>query len=147
MIGRVGLSTLRPEHVQQFLDRMTLKGFAPRTVLQARAVLGSAVARGLMSVNPVRSVTPPRVERARVPRLQRRPLAPPHRRAALRGRHPWVLAAATGMRRTEVLGLRWADVDLKHGRVRGTPTLHVAGATWQDIDLICERGDGRPDGS
>lgn len=43
LIGRVRLSKLRPAHVQQLLDRMTSKGAAPRTVLQARALLGSAV--------------------------------------------------------------------------------------------------------
>lgn len=70
VIGRVRLSKLRPAHVQQVLDHISKKGAAPRTVLQARAVLGSAVstavAWGLMTVNPVRSVKPPRIERARL---------------------------------------------------------------------------------
>ncbi|MEW6155753.1 MAG: site-specific integrase [Actinomycetota bacterium] len=128
LLGSVRLSKLRPAHVQQLLDRMTKKGAAPRTVLQARAVLGSAVstavAWGLITVNPVRSVRPPRVERARldIPTgEQLRQLM-----TAARGtiwEAPIVLAATTGMRRSEVLGLRWADVDLRRGRVRVTRTL------------------------
>ena len=34
----------------------------------------------------------------------------------------WILAATTGMRRGELAGLRWADVDLKAGRVRISQT-------------------------
>lgn len=37
----------------------------------------------------------------------------------------YVLAATTGMRRGEVLGLRWQDVDLDHGRVSVSQTLVV----------------------
>jgi integrase len=39
----------------------------------------------------------------------------------------WTLAASTGMRRGEVLGLRWVDVDLDRARVAVRQTLVVAG--------------------
>jgi integrase len=39
----------------------------------------------------------------------------------------WHLAAGTGMRRGEVLGLRWADVDLDRARVAVRRTLVLAG--------------------
>jgi integrase len=39
----------------------------------------------------------------------------------------WMLAASTGMRRGEVLGLRWIDVDLDRARVAVRQTLVVAG--------------------
>jgi integrase len=39
----------------------------------------------------------------------------------------WSLAASTGMRRGEVLGLRWVDVDLERARVAVRQTLVVAG--------------------
>ena len=35
----------------------------------------------------------------------------------------WLLSASTGLRRGEVLGLRWRDVDLDAGRVAITQTL------------------------
>lgn len=38
--------------------------------------------------------------------------------------HPlWVLLATTGMRRGEVLGLRWCDIDLDAGRLRDVQTI------------------------
>jgi integrase len=39
----------------------------------------------------------------------------------------WMLAASTGMRRGELLGLRWIDVDLEHARVAIRQTLVRAG--------------------
>jgi integrase len=39
----------------------------------------------------------------------------------------WMLAASTGMRRGEVLGLRWVDVDLDLARVAVRQTLVLAG--------------------
>jgi integrase len=39
----------------------------------------------------------------------------------------WMLAASTGMRRGEMLGLRWVDVDLDRGRVAVRQTLVIAG--------------------
>jgi integrase len=39
----------------------------------------------------------------------------------------WMVAASTGMRRGEVLGLRWADVDLDLARVAVRQTLVLAG--------------------
>jgi integrase len=40
---------------------------------------------------------------------------------------PWLLAASTGMRRGEVLGLQWPDVDLGRGRVRVRRSLVTVG--------------------
>jgi integrase len=39
----------------------------------------------------------------------------------------YVLAATTGMRRGEVLGLRWQDLDLEAGRASISQTLIVVG--------------------
>ena len=40
----------------------------------------------------------------------------------------WLLAVTTGMRRGELLGLRWSDLDLEGGRLRGGSTRVRAGA-------------------
>lgn len=42
---------------------------------------------------------------------------------------PVTLAAYTGMRRGEVLGLRWVDVDLRHGSARVAQTMYKIGKT------------------
>jgi integrase len=69
-------------------------------------------------------VKPPRVERANlvIPTAdQLRALIDAARSTIWEA--PIILAATTGMRRSELLGLRWSDVDLKNRRVRVTRTL------------------------
>jgi len=118
----------RPAHVQQALDQMKERGLAARTIIQARAVLGSAlrqaVAWGLIAVNPVTAVRPPKPERPRlvVPddgQLQALIVAAKGTLWEI----PVLLSVSTGMRRSEVLAVRWVDVDLGTGRLRVTRTL------------------------
>jgi integrase len=42
---------------------------------------------------------------------------------------PLLLAATTGMRRGEVLGLRWSELDIESGRLRVTASLQRSGRT------------------
>jgi integrase len=46
----------------------------------------------------------------------------------------WTLAVGTGMRRGELLGLRWSDVDLEAGRLSVLQSLVVRGR-YADVDL------------
>jgi integrase len=122
-IGDLKLEKIRPAHVQHVLDSVAAKGLAPRSVIETRAVISSAMrqalAWGLISANPVTAVRPPRAER--------KPLAVPTAAQlsalvdAARGT-PWeipvLFSVNTGARRGEVLALRWADVDLDAARVR-----------------------------
>ena len=68
-------------------------------------------------VNPVRRLKPPKAPPGRVRYLQ-----PTELRTVLEASPLWLrpiiaLAAATGMRRSEILKLRWLDIDLKGGRL------------------------------
>ncbi len=82
----------------------------------------------MLAVNPATAVRPPRPERARltvpttdeVRRLIAAAESTPYE-------VPIVLAATTGMRRGEVLGLRWTAVDLDAGLVRVVQTLQKVG--------------------
>jgi len=119
VIGRVRLAELRPAHVERARDRLLANGLAPQTVSDVLRVLSQALsraeARGLVGRNPA------------VPELVHRPIG--ERRdfvvidanlgglilEAGRGLDPWDaavhLALGLGLRREEVLGLRWSDVD------------------------------------
>jgi integrase len=98
-------------------------GLAPRTVghvhrLMHRA-LGHAVTWSLVTVNPVAAAEPPRVQRQEIEILD--PGQVKTLLHGLRGHRLYPLAVmglATGMRRGELLALRWADIDLDRGRVR-----------------------------
>jgi integrase len=108
-------------------------GLAPRTVghihrLMHRA-LGGAVKWGLLAVNPVDAAEPPRVERTEIEILS--PDEIKTLLQALRGRSLYpvaVLGLATGMRRGEMVALRWGDVDLEGGKIRVERSLEETNA-------------------
>lgn len=135
-IGHVPLRQLGPDHVLGLLDELeqcgdpkcehrdgTCRGLADssRSVMLAvlRRALNDAVAWEKITRNPAARIKPPRAGQTRVtawtPSELRRFLSHVEhdRLAAL-----WRLAATTGMRRGELLGLRWQDVDLDGGSVR-----------------------------
>jgi integrase len=134
-IGLVRLAQLRPTHVQRVLDVMTEAGCSAASVHKTYRVLASALTQAvrwrILAVNPAAGVRPPRDER----RELSVPDAAEVRKlldAAARTSYelPLLLAATTGMRRGEVLGLRWQSVDLDAGSLAVTTTLQrVRGET------------------
>jgi integrase len=83
----------------------------------------------MLSVNPATAVRPPRIQRAELTTPE-----PAQVSAILKAadgtwlRLPILLGAATGMRRGEVFGLRWRDVDLEAGLIHVNGSLQrVAG--------------------
>lgn len=125
MLGQMALQRLTPAQVQaiygQLLDGGRRDGrgraLSPRSVRYTHAVLRmalqDAVKLGLVPRNVCDAATPPKAARPQVEYWgiddMRRFL-----RAARRDRYStlWILALRTGMRRGELLGLRWQDVDL-----------------------------------
>jgi integrase len=121
-IGAVPVQKLTAAHLQQFYAEKLAAGSGPRTVqlchLRLRQALAMAEKLGLVTRNAADAVMPPRV-------LQREMTiwtpdeAQRFLRAALQSSYGpiWLVLLATGMRRGEVLGLRWQDVDLEHQRL------------------------------
>jgi integrase len=118
---------------------MLAAGLAPRTAAQAYRALSAALRQAvrwqLLGVNPAAAVQPPRAERthlgvpdaATVGRVL----------AAARGTRlhtPLVLAATIGMRRGEVLALRWSQVDLDAGLARVVGSLQVVARELQVVE-------------
>jgi integrase len=122
-IGSVPLRQLGPDHVLGLLAELEHDGLAvaSRAVIHAvlRRALNDAVRWEKVSRNAAASVRAPRGGQTRVTAWTaselRRFLAHVEndRLTAL-----WRLAATTGMRRGELLGLRWQDVDLDGARLR-----------------------------
>lgn len=127
-LANLKLQAIRPAHCQSVMDELS-KRYAARTIGQTRAALSSAfktaIAWGLVLHNPAQAVKPPKPERSE------RPVPSPAQLKALiaaaKGT-PWeiavLLSATTGARRSEVLGLRWRDLDLANSRIRITQGLH-----------------------
>ncbi|CAN5176471.1 site-specific integrase [soil metagenome] len=125
VVGHLELRRIKPAHVRTVLDNMTARGLSPRTVVQGRAVFGGvmkqAMRDGLVEVNPVSAIRRPKT--ARSAKAIPTPLQVKAVIEESRGTDveiPLLLAATTGMRRSEVLGLQWADLDLKTNRLRVT---------------------------
>lgn len=118
-LGSVTLSKLTAEQVQKFITKKLEDGLASKTVHQAYALLRLAVSYavkwGYVSRNVVDLVDAPRmVSRKGTPLTveQAKNLL-----AHLKGHRLEMVvltAIVTGMRRGEILALRWADVDIEH---------------------------------
>ena len=127
-LGRINLSKLSPVHVQGFYRDRLDAGLSASTVNKIHTVLHKALSQAvrwsLISRNPTDAAKAPN------PTLQEmRPLSleETHRLfKAARGdklEALYVLAVTTGMRRGELLGLKWSDVDLKGGAISIRRTL------------------------
>jgi integrase len=122
-LGGLPLQGLMPTHLNKLYGDLRTAGRAPKTIRNIHGVLSKALADaerwGLVGRNAARLADVPAVAR---PKL--RVWSPEQTRAFLaavandRLFAAWLLAATTGMRRGELLGLRWEDIDLDNGVVR-----------------------------
>lgn len=128
-LGHLRLSQLKAEHIQTFVNKLTdEKKLAPSTVQRIRATLRMALkmAKGwkLIRDEPVQYTKGPRV-----PKVERARLTPDQAKAFLTAcrDHPlgtlFTLGLTLGIREQQVLGLRWADVDLEGRKVKPTMAL------------------------
>lgn len=131
VIGHLWLREVSPSDVQEVILRARERGLGQGSVRNVHAVLHRAfrhaVEMELMFDNPCDRVKPGRYQ-------PRQPELPPVEKLAelLRVAEatplgPLVmLAVATGMRRGEVLGLKWGDVDLERGVLKVQRSLSLA---------------------
>jgi integrase len=143
-IGRLRLEKLTPQEVQGLIDGKLKSGLAPQTVVHIRMVLRTALNQAmkwsLIARNPAALVDPPRI-----PRSEIRPLsAEPARRfldAAKGGRFEalYTLALFSGLRRGEILGLRWSDVDLEARAFRVDQAIQRVGGKLQAAETKTKR--------
>ena len=123
-IGQHQLQKLAPQHLQKFYAKKIEEGLSPTTVLGLHKVLhlalDKAVRWNLVPRNVCDAVDPPRRKRYEFQPLNQEQIrqflaaAAGHRLEAL-----FVLALATGMRKGELMALKWQDINFS------TATLQV----------------------
>lgn len=136
-IGVIRLSDLSSIAIQQYYTKLQASGrkdgkggLSARTALHHHRVLKSALKRAVMHKpplirwNPADGVKPPRPERKDINVVDEASTARLLR--AVEGMTvyvPILLAITTGLRRGEILALRWASVDLNAGTISVTHSL------------------------
>lgn len=130
-LGAVRLSDLTPELINGYYQWLASeKGLSPNTIrkhhILLHTALKSAFRHGIIPANPAQRATPPQAVSTDV--LYYTPAHLSRLLQEVQGQPlelPVKLACHLGLRRSEVLGLRWRDVDLQAGllsvrRVRTT---------------------------
>ncbi|GAB3615891.1 site-specific integrase [Okibacterium endophyticum] len=132
-IGRIRLDNLTPAHVRELHTKVAAAGVSSRTVQLAHAVLrtmlSEAMREQLVARNVATLVRTPRVERTDVLTW-----TPDEAAAFLEANHSdsyvhlYSAALSLGMRKGELLALRWTDIDLDSRELRVRQTVQRLGA-------------------
>jgi len=142
-LGSIKLTDLQPQHIEAYYKHLRTDGrkdgrggLSARTVYYHHAILRMAlehaVRTGLLTRNVAKLVPPARPERPQVNTIAVEDI-PGFLEAAQQSTYCalFVVGLGTGMRLSEMLGLRWRNVDLRSGTIAVVETLHRTGSTWE----------------
>lgn len=129
-LGHVDIQALRPDHVRTLYSSMLKRGLSPTTISHvarlAHKNLADALRWGLVARNVADGVTPPRIVAKEMATLYVGEIY--KLLGAVEGTlyHPlFHLAVHTGLRRSEILALRWSDVSFEAKTLQVARSLHM----------------------
>lgn len=118
--GKVRLADLRTRDVQKLINQKMESGLSVRTVKYIYTTLNQgfkqAIRERIVTFNPMEAVELPKLRRKEMEILTPQEMAS-FLEAAKESKHyaAFVLELATGLRRGELLALRWGNIDFKKG--------------------------------
>lgn len=128
-LANVKLGAVTPLQIQSLYNLLRENSLAPASVVRTHAILHGALAQAvrwnLIPRNPADAVSPPSISRREMSALTRDQVlsliaaAPEVTMKAI-----YAVAATTGLRRGEILALRWSDIDLTRGTLTVQRTAH-----------------------
>jgi integrase len=130
VLGNMTLTQLKPEHLQRYYSEKLTKGLSAQTVRHHHTVLHkalqTAVEWGLLSRNIADAVRSPQVQRPEMQTWDEDDIT--RFLESARNSFYYVLfytALFTGMRRSELLALRWQDIDFMFSQIYVSRSLQV----------------------
>jgi integrase len=136
-IGRIKLKMLTPAHVRRLYRAKLDAGLSPKSVLHIHRTLSKALKQatddGLIPRNAASLVKPPRPQGEEIRPLDRDQVRDLFETASTSGDRLevlYVVAVTTGMRRGELQGLKWEDLDLEAGTLQVRRTLSEPKGGW-----------------
>lgn len=127
-LGKTKLSAVTPQQIQALYTRLS-KTLKPASIVRTHAIIHAALKQAvlwnLIARNAADAVRPPSIPRPELQYLNREQVqklvadAPDDTAAAL-----YAVAATCGLRRGELLGLRWSDLDFEKGQLTVQRTAH-----------------------
>ncbi|MDD5094305.1 MAG: tyrosine-type recombinase/integrase [Dehalococcoidia bacterium] len=127
-LGAIPLQRLEPLHISKFYTRLNDGTRTAKTCRNVHNVLAKALSQAvrlrLIPFNPAKAVDAPRYQRRQMKLLTEAQVSlfeeaiekSPFKDA-------FIISMYSGLRRAEVLGLRWCDVDLLLGQIKVSQTL------------------------
>lgn len=146
-LGRKKLARLSVSDVDRWLADLAAQGLSPRTRQYARSVLRNALktaeTRGLVARNVAALSTPPRMAQSKTDGIERFTEDEAARLLEAAQKHPLgamvVVPLSTGMRKSEILGLLWNDLDLDSDN----PTVRITGSITRVTGLGIVRTEAK----
>ena len=128
-IGKLQLKNLKPEHIQKYYSDRLAEGLSSTTVrhhaMMLHRVLEHALKWQLLSRNPADAVTPPITRHVEMHTLDESQIETILTEAENTPYYClFTLALYTGMRRSELLALRWQDIDLIMAEISVSRSMH-----------------------
>lgn len=129
-LGAVRLCDLQPHMVQRFVNSLQGKGLSPKTIKNIHGALCKALSEAVrikyIATNPASGCILPKVIREEIHPFEAEEIrAFMHSIQGNPSEPLFFVALNTGMRLSEILGLRWSRVDFKKGMIKVDAQLMV----------------------